>query len=48
MLKPGADAVGAILGDGWFSGYFGFTGNRDLYGNQPRVMAELEIEFANR
>jgi len=47
MLKQGANAIGAILGDGWFSGYFGFTGSRDLYGNQTRLIAQLEIEFAD-
>ena len=47
MLKVGANAIGAILADGWYAGYFGFTGNRELYGKAPRVIAQLQIEYTD-
>jgi alpha-L-rhamnosidase len=47
LVKPGANAIAAMLGDGWYAGYFGFTGNRELYGKEPRVIAQLEIEYAD-
>ena len=39
--------LGAVLADGWFSGYVGFRGDRDLYGKYPRVRAQLHLEFAD-
>jgi alpha-L-rhamnosidase len=47
MLQQGDNAIGAILADGWYAGYFGFTGNRELYGKDPRVIAQLQIEYAD-
>ncbi len=47
LVRHGANAVGAVLADGWFSGYIGFRGDRDLYGKYPRVRAQLHLEFAD-
>ena len=46
-LHTGANALGAIIGDGWYSGYVGFSRRRDNYGNQPQLLAQLEIEYAD-
>ncbi|QNN24694.1 family 78 glycoside hydrolase catalytic domain [Planctomycetales bacterium ZRK34] len=46
-VKPGANAIGAILADGWYSGYVGYGRNRDHYGKQPRAAAQLHIEYAD-
>src|SRR5207245_4120412 len=35
LLRPGANAVGAMLGDGWYRGNLGFFGQRNLYGRLP-------------
>ena len=32
LVRRGDNALGAVLADGWFSGYIGYRGNRDLYG----------------
>jgi alpha-L-rhamnosidase len=48
-----ANALGAILADGWYSSYLGFRllNNMDrprgFYGDQPRFCAQLEIEYAD-
>jgi alpha-L-rhamnosidase len=47
IVKQGANAVGAILGDGWHSGYFSYQGKRNLYGSDPSLLVQLEIEFAD-
>jgi alpha-L-rhamnosidase len=47
LLRPGANAVGAILADGWYSGYIGWGQIRDHYGRQPRLRAQLDIEYAD-
>lgn len=46
-LKPGTNALGAVLGDGWYSGYVGYGGHRDLYGTKTRARVQLEIEYTD-
>ncbi len=46
-LKKGFNAVGAILADGWYSGYIGWGRLRDHYGQAPRFAAQLHIEFTD-
>ncbi|MEI8040575.1 MAG: glycoside hydrolase family 78 protein [Verrucomicrobiota bacterium] len=56
MVRQGANALGAWVADGWYSGYIGFgllTGigtegiGRYTYGKTPALMVQLEIEFAD-
>lgn len=45
MLKSGPNAIGAVLGDGWYSGYVGMRRQRGLYGLQNSLLISLEVEF---
>lgn len=47
MLQRGRNAVGVILGDGWYSGYVGYGGRRDHYGTKIRALAQLEVEHTD-
>ncbi len=56
LVKHGANALGAWVADGWYSGYIGFgllTGigteaiGRYTYGKTPALQAQLEIEYAD-
>lgn len=47
LLKGGANAVGALLGDGWYSAYIGYGHNRDHYGKNPRAFVQIEIQYAD-
>ena len=47
MLTPSGNAIGAILADGWYAGYIGFGKKRELYGSEPRVLVQLEIEYTD-
>jgi alpha-L-rhamnosidase len=47
MLRPGANVLGAVLGDGWYASTVGYFGHRMNYGGFPRFGAQLEIEFAD-
>lgn len=49
LLKPPGEAnvLGALLGDGWYSGYIGFARQRDHYGKQPRAKLLLHLEYAD-
>jgi alpha-L-rhamnosidase len=47
QVRSGENAVGAILADGWYSGYVGFGKKRDHYGTKPRFRALLRLELAD-
>lgn len=46
LLQPGANAAGAILGDGWYCGYVGWQ-QRQNYGERPLLLAQIEITYAD-
>ncbi len=45
MLKEGDNVIGALLADGWFSGYVGGKKRRDRYGEDTRLRAQLVVEY---
>ncbi len=52
LLRPGANAIGAVLGDGWYAGGIGLARSlikkpRNIYGDHPRFIAQLEVELAD-
>jgi len=48
MLKEGQNAIGAVLGDGWFRGRIGFAGGRrNIYGEHLALLAQLEVQYAD-
>lgn len=42
LLQPGENALGAILGDGWYCGHVEWR-DRQLYGERPKLLAQLVI-----
>ncbi len=46
LLKSGKNAVGAILGDGWYCGCVQSIG-RQNWGDRPRLLAQLEVTMAD-
>jgi alpha-L-rhamnosidase len=48
LLYEGRNAIGAILGDGWFRGRLGsLGGQRNIYGDRLALLAQLEIDYAD-
>jgi alpha-L-rhamnosidase len=47
QIRRGTNALGAILGDGWYASVLSYTGQRYFYGGYPRLLAQLEIEYAD-
>lgn len=48
LLNEGKNALGAILGDGWFRGRLGFGGGQsNIYGQHLALLAQLEINYAD-
>lgn len=46
FLRKGANAVGAVLADGWYAGYIGLN-PRQWWGSLPRLSLELRVEFTD-
>ena len=47
QLKRGANAIGAILGDGWFSGHVGWGKQHHHYGDTPALLTQLEVQYTD-
>jgi len=47
MISRGNNAIGAILARGWYAGYIGSKRRKNFYGENPRLLVQLEIEFAD-
>lgn len=47
LLKKGSNAMGALLGYGWYAGHMNLSQNRNFYGFYPLLLAQLEVELAS-
>ncbi len=47
LVRQGGNAIGGILGPGWYSGPIGWAKQGKIYGPYPRLSAQLEIELAD-
>jgi beta-glucosidase-like glycosyl hydrolase len=47
LVRSGANAIGAWLGDGWWRGHLGWGEKKALYGSQLSLLAQLEIDYAD-
>ena len=43
QVKPGNNAIGVILGDGWYRGFLVWQGNRNFYGDKLALLLQLNI-----
>ncbi|MFC5471546.1 family 78 glycoside hydrolase catalytic domain [Cohnella suwonensis] len=44
LLQEGGNALGAVVGDGWYAGTVGFLG-RHVYGERPFFLLQLHLEY---
>jgi alpha-L-rhamnosidase len=47
LVREGTNALGAMLGDGWYAGYIGFENKRANYGPYPKLLAQLALEYTD-
>jgi alpha-L-rhamnosidase len=47
LLRPGRNAIGALLGYGWYAGHMNLFDNRCIYGYFPQLLAQVDIELTN-
>ena len=47
LLRDGGNVIGAVIADGWYSGFVGFDAKRAgaHYGTAPELLAQLSIRF---
>ncbi len=46
-LLKGQNAIGVILGDGWYRGNLGFEGKSELYGKKLALLLQLQIDYTD-
>lgn len=47
LLQPGANAVGAMLGSGWYRGHIGFANRQNFYGKDIALLFQLEVIYTD-
>ncbi|GAA1580886.1 glycoside hydrolase family 78 protein [Actinomadura kijaniata] len=48
LIAPGANALGAVVGEGWAVGRLGWEGKREHYAGRPALFLQLELEYDDR
>ena len=48
LVRPGRNVLEVRLGDGWYRGHVGFFRQRELYGSDLGVLAQLELTNPDR
>ncbi|MBN1876734.1 MAG: glycoside hydrolase family 78 protein [Anaerolineae bacterium] len=46
LMREGDNVLGVMLGDGWYRGYMGFAGDRNLYGDRLALLLQLHLTYA--
>ena len=47
LLRSGTNAIGALLGYGWYAGHMNLFEMRCMYGYFPQFIAQLDVELAD-
>lgn len=45
LVKSGDNAVGALLGNGWYRGYLAWQDNRNIYGDRLALLCQIEVTY---
>lgn len=47
LLQKGDNAAGVSVGDGWYRGYLGFSGQKNVYGKEPALLFQLSVQYTD-
>ena len=47
QLRPGKNAIGVILGDGWYRGHLTWDMRRNVYGDKLALLLQLHLVYEN-
>jgi alpha-L-rhamnosidase len=45
MLNEGENAIGALLGKGWYAGYLGWDGEKSIYGDRVALLLQMHLVY---
>jgi alpha-L-rhamnosidase len=47
QLQSGKNAIGAMMGDGWYRGFLAWENNRNVWGQRLGLLAQINITFVD-
>ena len=47
LIKQGTNAIGVMLGSGWYRGYLAFENQKNIYGNDLALLGQLVITYTD-
>ena len=47
LLKRGPNAVGVMLGNGWYRGYLAWENRRNIYGDRLGLLVQIKVTYQN-
>ncbi|MCY1722050.1 glycoside hydrolase family 78 protein [Prolixibacteraceae bacterium Z1-6] len=47
QIHSGKNAIGVILGDGWYRGFMGWQGKKNLYGKKSTLLCQIQLTFSD-
>lgn len=47
LLQQGKNAVGAVVGNGWYRGYLAWDGNKDVWGKDISLLLQINITYSD-
>ncbi len=47
LITSGTNAIGVALGNGWYRGFIGFSGQKNFYGKELALLAQIEIQYTD-
>lgn len=47
LIAAGGNALGCILGNGWYKGYLAWEGKKDIFGNGRAVLIQLHVTLSD-
>lgn len=45
LVRESGNAIGAMLGPGWYKGNLGWQGQREIYGDRTALLLQLHLEY---
>jgi alpha-L-rhamnosidase len=47
LLREEENVLGVMLGNGWYKGYLGYKGGRNIYGDRRAALVQLHVKYAD-
>ena len=47
LIQGGNNAIGVIVGNGWYRGFIAWSGNKDSYGKKTGILLQIDITYSD-